>query len=255
MNTTNTIHDQVTAARQKVADLTTASQTETEQAQAELQQLETEAAKVAEAEQKRAAERGRIWATDYLANATERTEQRTQLRTAERTLRTALADEPWVKALTDWHRARRRADLIQERETTARAYLDLPQLTPSAAPESAAHWRDGTPSPEFFLKPLLAVIDSTVDDELEAERETRDAELHSLLHAPDGKGDPLATLPKPRPGSKAHDPHRIEVTKRTTPDGTVILAHRSIDDNSITYTLENGKPYKPQPVENANNDA
>ena len=244
MNTSKTIHDQVTAARQKLADLNAASQAETEKAQAEVQRLDTEAAKVAEAERRRVHKRGRVWAADYIAHSTERVEQRKELRDAERALREALADEPWVKALTDWHRARRRADLIRERESQARAYLDMTPLNPVSAPESAAHWNNGVPSPAFFLGPLLDVIDGTVDDELEAEREARASEIHALLHAPDGKGDPLAKLPKPRHGQVAADPRRIETTRQHAPDGTVILAHRSIDDNSITYTHENGEPYK-----------
>lgn len=245
MNTTTKINDKVKAAREKVTALSAAAQNEKDKAQAELDQLEAEAQKANQAEAERTAKRGRIWASHYLTESTERSEQKRELRAAERALREALANEPWVQALKDWHMARRRADLVHEREDTARRFLDLPPANATPAPESAAHWRNGTPSPEFLLRPLLGLIDSTVDTDLETERTARADDLHGILHAPDGKADPLANLPTPRAGTAVRDQHRAETWRRHTSDGTVILAHRNLDEDRVTYTLEDGTPYQP----------
>lgn len=214
-----------------------------ELAEAEAEAAVERAAAEAEAAAERArlaehrAERGRAWGSAHLkAGNAERVAQVNRVRAAEASLLDALKAEPWVLALVELQAARQAADMVDERHNLAREFVDLPPLTPRAVDGSVTMWQDGSPSPEFLVRPVVRVVDALADETTELERESLRVDLEALL---------AGTDPLPEPEEVTADPSRVEVVNLTAADGTHVVATRHLDNGFTEYHREDGTPYLP----------
>lgn len=204
---------------------------------------EQAAAKKAEAD--RQAERAREWARHYLATAgaEEEQERRAAIRDARRELAEALADEPWVKALTRWQALEDSRGTVAARRNHARSLLGLPEQHGGAGRDLLPR-REGDLSGGEFLEALVRVIVTDRGDAL--------AEVRELVATPDGPTDPLTAIRKAnadRAEREAADPlarlsrhgaEAVEATRHTTADGAARVMHRNLRSEEWVMTDKDG---------------
>ncbi|MFI8661847.1 hypothetical protein ACIGKR_17750 [Rhodococcus qingshengii] len=196
-----------------------------------------------------------IWATHYLEHdaIAETLAAKKGVRAAERALREALAEQPWVVALIDLATARHQSSVIADTEQRAHSALGSEAPVRSSMSYSLASWFEGSPSADFLLRPLLTVVDGTAEQRADQQREERRAAVDALIaneqqiaalaeqserDAELADSDPIARV---RFGGGRMEVHEVDIR------GTTYTRHRNIDTNASVIVDADGNVYVPPP--------
>lgn len=138
------------------------------------------------AEDRRQAERRKLWAEKYLASNpdAEIAEARKAARAAKLAFGDALAESPWFQAMIEWQQREFDVYAASQRRENARAVVEEREPRTMFNHGQLVTWIDGSPSFQEFWR----VVDGTLRNHATFEPM---AQADRLIAGPDGHDDPL----------------------------------------------------------------